>query len=162
MFNWLDLASDPAGALRTRVYKALILGSRGFSVYADCRPFDCTLAPKVDTTLWWDELPNIRNEIEALIPLIREPHWTKWTLTVNATPAAVVWGTRYHHGYGYIILVNMSSTDSVAVSLSGADPGYAPTELYDYFTGNLMTTVVGDTFNVSLPPHGTAVYKFAP
>lgn len=94
----------------------------------------------------------ISREVDELLPIIREPHWTIWKANVNA-PDSVRVGTRDHNGEGYLILVNQTtSPQTVTVSLSGLL--YPAKVVRRYFDGEVVATVRQDSFFITLPKIG--------
>ena len=154
-----------SGNLRSRVYKGLILGARGLSVYADKRenPDDPSKSvPAIEDTLWLSELPFLREEIDALLPLIRQPHFTDWRLDLES-PGSLVWGTRDDRdGRGHVLLANMSSTETAGVDLTPTGLDYRLGTVCDYFTGETAATVQDGSFTISLAAQGTAVLELLP
>jgi len=67
--------------LRTRLYGAIAHGAKGMGY-------------------WRDFTPNVK-EVEALMPLIRQPHWTTWK--VRADNDMIDIGTREYQNECYII-----------------------------------------------------------
>lgn len=144
-------AGAPLGELRRLIYSALGQGIKGFGIWADClNPAACNFyGYPVDTAGWWPDLPNMRREIDALIPFIRAPHWTTWTATTATT--GVVVATRDYNGKGHLILANQSHTaaKTFTVNLSGLP--YTATQARNYFTNTLVTNVSGGALTVTLP-----------
>lgn len=145
------------GDLRTRVYAGLILGARGLSVYADDRG---RYAPPIEETEWLEEMKSIRREIDALLPLIRQPHFTDWSLDVRSN-ATLFWGTR-DMGHGYVILVNTSGSVAADATITPVGLGYRLGSVRDFFSGSDVGVVHDDSFSVSLMPQRTAVLELKP
>ncbi len=38
----------------------------------------------VDEKAWWPDFPNLRREVDRLLPVIRQPHWTSWKAPVDS------------------------------------------------------------------------------
>ncbi len=152
---------------RFRVYNALIRGAKGLGYYRDF--YGVTRRGKiqgrqVEEVEWWPDLPNLRREIEQLLPLLRQPHWTPWKLTPNPAHKTLAMGTRAYRGEGYVLLANRKKTP-VTVTFTLQHFPYKPKAVYDYFSGKNVTTVSQDAFTVTLPGQGigtgTAVYRLA-
>jgi hypothetical protein len=154
--------TDPA-KLRSALYQMLIGGGKGIAFYKD--PLDGTRTP-LPTVPAWDEFPQLRREIDRLMPLIRRPHWTAWTAA--ASRPDLLLGTRDLNGEGYLFAVNLSDRPVTATAtLKGMDE--SPSELIDFFTGKKAGSLVSTgkkagssgerSGTLSLPSHGTAVYR---
>ena len=138
---------EGAGEMRLRLYKALIAGARAVGYWRDGGP-----AGRVEDRAWWPDFPALRREVDALLPIIREPHWTKWTASVDA-PQAVDIGTRDHAGRPHLFLVNSTpETRAVQVVLDGlaVDGG----TVHDALTGETLGYVGNSTFSLTLPGLG--------
>ena len=145
---------------RKWIYDALLSGAKGLGWWMDC--VDCGswgadygLVPFEQTGLY-PILPDIRREIDALMPIIREPDWTDWSFT--SSNGSIKFGTREHSGEGYIITINTSSSP-ITTTFSTSDLPYTPTQVNDYFTGNKLTTYANSRFTITIPANGTAVYQ---
>jgi hypothetical protein len=152
------------GAFRAYLYTYITKGARGAGFWRDLYIPDPTLpATRVDQTDWWPDVPNVRREIDQMLPLIRQPHWTNWKVAYNASlPLSV--GTRDYQGQGYLIVANNSSAAvTVIFTLTGLP--YTPQRVVDYFSGNTVAAVSDNSFTVALPAlglaSGTAVYQIA-
>lgn len=157
-------SSQPVGTLRGYIYKFLPRGLRAFTMWRDCYPNDCDgNANPVETAGWWPDVPYLRTELDALLPLIRMPHWTSWTVSHNGGNSVSV-GTRDYLGQGYLMVLNESAAPkTITFTLSGLP--YTATTVLNYFTNATVTSVSGNTFTVTLPAlglnSGSAVYKLA-
>lgn len=143
---------DGAGEMRLRLYHSIILGARAMGYWVDAfNPGQRKEFPKVgpvDEKPWWPDFPNLRREVDRLLPLIREPHWTKWTATTSDSTNVHV-GTRTFEGLGYVILVNQTTTpQKVTLTLNGLS--YSAGEVRDYFDDSVLTSLEGDSFTVEL------------
>lgn len=158
---------DGAGDMRLRLYSALLLGARAIGYWRDAfgpenRRADPTVGP-VDEKPWWPDFPNLRREVDRLLPLIRAPHWTSWTARVDPA-ASVEVGTRNYAGEGYVFLVNRTTRPQrVTVRLERMP--YRPAEVRDFFDGRSRAPVRTGVFSVRLPAigvgSGTAVLRLA-
>jgi Putative Ig domain len=152
------------GAFRAYLYTYITKGARGAGFWRDLYIPDPTApATRVDQTDWWPDVPNVRREIDQMLPLIRQPHWTNWKAAYNASlPLSV--GTRDYQGQGYLIVANNSSS-AVTVTFTLTGLPYTPQRVVDYFSGNTVAAVSGNAFTVTLPAlglaRGTAVYQLA-
>jgi hypothetical protein len=149
-----------AGDFRRVIYQHVMTGAKGFGFWRDCYPDDCGgIAAPVEQTPWWSDVPNIRRELDAMLPMLRQPHWTTWTAS---TPAALVVGTRDYNGKGHLMVLNNSAAPVTATFTLAGLP-YTPTTLTNYFTGATVTSFTGNSFTVTIPAlglnSGTAVYR---
>ncbi|ANM30020.1 hypothetical protein ABI59_11225 [Acidobacteria bacterium Mor1] len=118
---------------------------------------------------WYQEIPKLRREFEALGPVLRATHWTDWGATCNATAIdepgqpgvpfgddGILCGRRELDGKGYLILANnyhrvdpyapwdqqiVGSRLQVEVQLDGL--AYAPDRAVPFDPENLTFTEVG-------------------
>ena len=149
-FNGLAASGD----LRLRLYNALIIGAKAIGVYMDHYP----QAP-IENSAWWPDVPALRREIDKLLPIIREPHWTKWQASTDAPGVHI--GTRHYSKEGYVILVNQQPVaQTIQVTLTNLP--YKPVQVVDVLNGETMEMGYS-TFNVTLPridiESGTRVLK---
>ena len=144
-----------AGGLRMRIYNAIISGARGVGYWRDCLE-ECQISNNegpIDDELWWDDLPNIRRELDQLLPLIRQPHWTNWKLTALSSEGPVSYGTRNFRGEGYAIFSNGSENPvSITFRVDGLD--YTPHSLVDYFSDETVVQGNNSEFTITLPGSG--------
>jgi len=155
--------TQTAGTMRVAIYRIVIGGGKGWSFWRDISPDapdrDDYLAygvVPIEESEWFTALPVIRDEIEQLLPVIREPHWTGWSVTADAASIAV--GTRDHDAEGYVIAVNEASS-AVTATLTIEGLPYAPVSVLDYFSGAEAAELSGSSFTIALEGHGTAVVR---
>jgi hypothetical protein len=143
---------DGPGDMRLRLYNSIILGAKAMGYWRDCYKgcsgeFQKSVGP-VDRKPWWPDFPNLRREVDKLLPLIRQPHWTSWSVRINP-PDKVRAGTRDHNGEGCVILVNQTSSEQrVEVTLDGLP--YTTQEVRDYFSDKRVASVRGTSFTAVL------------
>ena len=147
---------DGSGEMRLRLYNAIILGARAIGYWRDgFGPNQLKEFPSVgpvDKKAWWPDFPCLRREVDRLLPIIREPHWTAWKANLD-TPSNVRVGTRNHKGEGYLFLVNQTTrTQTVIVTLDGLP--YAATEVRNCFTDKKIASISNGSFSVALPKIG--------
>ena len=156
-----------AGDMRLRLYNSLIVGAKAIGFWRDCFPPTCTPITDFDGPVehqkWWPDIPNLRRELDQLLPVIREPHWTDWTATVN-NPLQVHIGTRQHDGHGFLFLVNQTSQSvQVTVTLKGLSTVDDETKVQNLFDGQPVAMIQNGSFTMTLPGlninSGTAVLK---
>jgi hypothetical protein len=141
---------------RPRLYAAIAKGAKGLGFFRDWyNTTDPTLMPEIEDQPWWNDLPNIRNEIDQLLPVIRMPHWTSWSL--SSSNSYVEFGTRDYDRKGHVIISNeQSSSQSVTFTISGLP--YAATAVRNFFTNEIEGKISNSQFTVSIPAYGSKVY----
>lgn len=155
------------GDMRLRLYNSIIMGAKAMGYWRDCFNPECQKqAPSVgpvDEKPWWPDFPNLRREVDKLLPVIREPHWTAWQVKVDVANNVRI-GTRDHNGEGYLILVNQTTKpQSVTVSIKGLP--YSAKEVRDYFGDAKVASVSDGSFALTLSKigagSGTAVLRLS-
>jgi hypothetical protein len=147
-------SSMAPGALRAALYTFLGRGMRAWTMWRDCYRNDCGgSANPLHTVPWLPDVPNLRRELDAMLPLIRQPHWTNWTVTHTGGNNLHV-GTRDYAGNGHLIIVNdTAASKTVTFTLSGLC--YTPQTVVNFFTGATVAAVTGgNTFTITLPAVG--------
>lgn len=147
---------NDAGEMRRRIYISLIAGARAIGYWRDCYDSQsCSDSPAVgpvDKKPWWPDFPNLRREIDRLMPLIRMPHWTTWQAHLEPDIAVDV-GTRDYAGESYLFLINRTThPQTVTVRLEGLP--YHPTEAQDYFNDTIRIPLRDSSLTLTLPPLG--------
>ena len=158
--------------IRTSIYKAVINGARGIGFFKDNNPSNKHTTEGIDVMKapWTADFPNIRREIDQLLPLIREKHWTQWKLYCNHS--GIYRGTRDYKKRGHVILANQTDYPITATfAIEGLD--YRAKIVRDFFTGKPVAKIAKNQFRVTLParseavpadgkPFSTAVYVLSP
>ena len=134
--------------MRPRLYAAIAKGAKGMGFWRDY--YNNPEHKSVTELPWWSDFPNLRSEIDAMMPLIRQPHWTGWT--AHCSSADVDFGTRMLKGEGYIIAANYSNSETTATFTVEGLP-YTPVVVRDYFTDKEIALFNGSTFTVTLPAY---------
>lgn len=153
--------------LRTRLYGAIAHGAKGMGYWRDFAPNNpynhpdsTSYIPERDVTKtpWWDDFPNIVKEVEQLMPLIQQPHWTTWK--VQADDDMIDIGTREYENEGYIIIANYNTEEvNVNFNVSGLPFSYCSIE--NYFSPlQQVAYMFNSSFRLHIPAHGVGVYKF--
>jgi len=152
--------------LRTRLYGAIAHGAKGMGYWRDFTPNnpdnhidspDYKPEKDVTKTPWWNDFPNIVKEVEALMPLIRQPHWTTWK--VRADNDMIDIGTREYQNECYIIIANYNP-EKVNVNFEVSGLSFADCRIEDYFAPHKKIACMSDSsFNLRLPPYGVGIYK---
>ncbi len=152
--------------LRTRLYGAIAHGAKGMGYWRDFAPnnpqnhIDSTnYIPEKDITKtpWWDDFPNIVKEVEQLMPLIQQPHWTTWKVTVDKDMIDI--GTREYENEGYIIIANYNA-EEVDVNFNVSGLPFSHCSIENYFSPDRQVAYMSNSaFSLRLPPYGVGVYK---
>ena len=157
-------------SLRSVIYGCIAQGGRAVSYWMDGvagQSFGGFPVTPVEQQPWWPDLPAIRSEIDALLPLIRTPLSTSWNITSSTgnAIAPLVWSTRDLGGTAHMILSNQSGA-AQQVTFTVQSGAYAVGEVRDYFTNQLITTAQNGTFTLNMAAAGvgtgTRVVKLVP
>ncbi len=155
-----QLQASIGKSFRPILFASIAKGAKGMGFWRDFYYKD-TPDPRrirVENTLWWNDLPNIKKEIDLMMPLIRQPHWTTWDAKTDDNK--VVIGTRELNNIGYIILANLSSKQKhIKISLNNLP--YTPKTVQDYFTNKIVSKINNNSFTITLKPHSSGVYKLS-
>jgi hypothetical protein len=159
--NIVSAYSEP-GKLRGLLYKFLGRGVRAWTMWKDCYIQNCGgAADPLERVPWLPDVPYLRKELDAMLPLIRQPHWTTWSVTHNGGSNIHV-GTRNYQNQGHLLVVNDTGT-SKTITFTIGGLSYTPQTVVNFFTGATVATVTGNSFTVTLPAltinSGTAVYR---
>ena len=149
--NPVVIAQINSGAqFSPRVFNAIANGAKGIGFWKDGGS-----AGAIENQPWWSDLPNIRHEIDQLLPIIQTPHWTSWSLSSNNSLAD--FGTRDYQGEGYVIATNEQSTaQSVTCTIAGLP--YTATAVRNFFTNEIEAYININQFNITVPACGSKVY----
>ncbi|MFA6100605.1 MAG: carbohydrate binding domain-containing protein [Victivallaceae bacterium] len=148
--NQINNVENTSYGMRMRIYYGLINGAKGFIWWGDC-------VARAETCAWWSDIQYLRSEIDQMLPVLKQPHWTNWSATCS--DSSILFNTRDYQSNGYMIVMNPGSSSIQATfTLSG----YAATEVWNYFNSSLVTAVASNQFTVTLPAHSTAVYRLIP
>lgn len=163
-----------AAGLRRQVYQALIAGVKGIAYFKDGGCYEnyngadgpngvgCADMSQREA---WAEFPKLRQEIDKLMPVIRQPLSTNWAVGLKSSPgpSPIQVGKRDVSGVPVLILLNTSSNSVSSLATFAALAG-KPAAVYDYFTGKKIASVNRTPaqlyqFSFALGPNQTAVYK---
>jgi hypothetical protein len=97
-------------------------------------------------------MPLLVQEVDALLPIIRRPHWTSWSVE-NSNPNVSI-GTRELDGQGHVFIVNTTSRDQ-QVTLTVEDLPYLPATAVDVFSNLEVGSFEGKSITVTVPAIGT-------
>jgi hypothetical protein len=153
-------SSAGVGLLRAQLYKFLGRGARAWTMWMDCHPpTNCDgAADRLENVPWTPDVGNLRTELNALVPLLKQPHWTTWTVSHNGG-AEVQVGTRDYQGpgdttpRGHLLVVNDSASSKTVTFTVGSLP-YSMTSVKNYFDGSVLATPSGASFTLTLPALG--------
>ena len=141
--------------LRRDLWRAIIAGASGFSLYRDgAQCGDLT------THQAWPYIPQIRRDIETLMPAIKAPYWTSWT--VASSDAGLVVGPRAPASGIDLYLLIANETDAEVTStltVSGLTI-IDNTQVYDALTGAKYTTFESNAISITVPAYGTLALRF--
>jgi hypothetical protein len=136
---------------RSRLFGCIAHGGRAVSFWVDNEP--SFGVPPVELQPWWPELPQLRADIDRLLPIIRSPNdrWAAVSSTDNPiTPVA--FGTRFVNGIGYLIVANETTApQTVTFGVNGLP--YVATKAEDVLNGGVLPVVDGN-LTLTLPPAG--------
>ncbi len=86
--------------------------------------------------------------LDTMLPLIREPHWTRWSASSNESKVRI--GTRNYAGDHYIILSNHADEPkTVNVFIDGIEF----TGAEDYFTGEFINSSLDGEVDIPIGHH---------
>lgn len=125
-----------------------------------------TIEP-VEQSGFWSELPAIRREVDALLPVIRTAESTTWKVS-NSTGNRV-WpiasSTREVGGVAHMILANMTPS-TMQLTLKVEAGSYEVGEIRDYYTNEVLAVANNGTFVLRMSGSslqaGTRVVKLVP
>ncbi|HHD72827.1 MAG TPA: hypothetical protein ENL02_02790, partial [Epsilonproteobacteria bacterium] len=64
--------------LDNTIFAAFARGGKAFAYWKDGGS-----QPKIETKSWWTDFNQTAAKIQAMLPLLRQPHWTSWDLNVS-------------------------------------------------------------------------------
>ena len=140
---------NPAGVgYRKSVYLAMMQGAKGYTFFEDG---DGTNGSYNDVTTapWWATVQDLNQELVDLIPLIRVPAITSWSVSINHPDVDVYVRTRELAGVGYVLLLNLTGA-SKSVTCTVTDLSYTATDVTDYFTTTSVATPSSNVFTFTL------------
>jgi len=138
---------------RPLLYTAIARGAKAIGYWKD-ELVSPKLAGPVEHQLWWNEFPQLVNEIEQLMPLIRQPHKTNWR--VESSSNQINFGTRVHNDLGYIIVANTHKHE-ISATFEIIGLSYNARAVLDFFQGERISSIKNNTFSLSIPALGAYV-----
>ena len=150
---------------RPRVYSAIAHGAKGIAYYKDC--FDCEEVNQmpINELPWINDVIDVKKEIQMLLPVIREPHWTSWKVSLidaegNAINNPTVdFGTRNYKGNAYIIISNFNPDKTQTINFKFSNTDFNGCEVYDFFEGVDLGLIHNKKLKVEITRGGSKVLK---
>ena len=136
---------------RPILFGAIAKGAKGLGFWRDGGS-----GINIEKAQWWNDFPNMVNEIEQMMPLIRESHFTNWT--VECDNDAIIFGSRMHKNKGHLIIANPTNSRIVA-KLTISDLPYSISSVKDYFTKQIIGDIDNNMIKITIDPHGTKVIR---
>ncbi len=146
----INSVEDTFYGFRLRVYYCLIKGAKGICWWGDGR----SGLPLAENCAWWNDIPNLRDEIDQMMPIIKRPHWTTWSVTCS--DSNIMFNTREYASDGYMIVMNPTSNSSINTFTIN---NFYSTEVWNYFDDSFAASVINNQFTVLMPAHSTALYR---
>lgn len=138
--------------LRADFWAHVARGARGMGYYRD----KGELNPPVEQTAWWDDFPKIREEVDALLPVLRQKHWVDWSIRAN--PEDTQYGVREFLGEAYFIIANPTDT-AINPSLSMGNFPYIGKDVRDAITNEVVASFAGNSFDLRVEPWDARIVK---
>jgi hypothetical protein len=146
VFSKGEPRGNSAAGFRAQLYKSIIVGVKGMFYYRD--PISSSVT---------SVLPVLRTELDALLPLIREPHWTSWS--ASSSDSGIFFGTRDNGKEAFIIALNDTAAPvTTTFTISGLYT-YTPVSVKNFFAGAEIVPFADSKFTVTIPANSTAVYR---
>jgi len=150
--------------IRPYIYHAISAGAKGVGYFRD-EPYlkkdglqVYNSKGDIKNAIWFEDFKNISDEIEAMLPIIRQAHWTDWTIELTGDQNNVKFGTRQYENQAYIFLSNYAKgSRSVEITLSDIDLKTNLVE--DFHSGETRATVRQNKFNIFLEPNEGCLLK---
>lgn len=138
-------------SFRPILFGAIAKGAKGLGFWRDGGS-----GINIEKAPWWNDFPNMVKEIEQMMPLIRESHFTDWT--VECDNDAIIFGSRMYKNKGHLIIANPTSS-RVQANFTIYDLPYSISLVKDYFSGNIAGDINKNVVTVTLNPYGTKVIR---
>ncbi len=150
-------------AMRARVWAAIGKGVKAMGFWRDLvgknvgGNIDIKAQP-VEKRPWWNDFPKLVQEVNALLPVIHQPHWANWS--VHSTVKTLDIGVREYEGESYLLIANTQKGEANTKITLQHYPGRM-TDIKDAITGQVLTTASrGNTFNLRVPGYDVRLVKF--
>lgn len=146
--------------LRQMLYRCLGEGGKMFALWSDSSNTNLALGSQVGVNLEYEpsynDFPFMWGEVDQLMPLIRQPLPTDWSVSSSNTAVDVY--ARSYAGKAYVFVVNTSGiAQSTTLTFTGAGPVSSLVQ-YGWATGTPDTgaTTVGTGLTLTVPASGAA------
>ncbi|MCJ7801507.1 MAG: hypothetical protein MUP82_04015, partial [Candidatus Marinimicrobia bacterium] len=136
---------------RPILFGAIAKGAKGLGFWRDGGS-----GIDIEKAIWWNDFPNIVKEIKQMIPLIREPHFTDWT--VECDNDNLIFGSRMYDHKGHLIIANPSNK-KIQANFTITDIQYQISSVKDYFTDTAVGDVDNNVITVTLNQYGSKVIR---
>ena len=138
---------------RPILFGAIAKGAKGMGFWRDGGS-----GIDVEKAEWWHDFPNIVSEIKQMMPLIREPHFTDWS--VECDNSKLIYGSRMYQNIGYLIIGNPTDKNINADFKISGLPYYIES-VTDYFNNRKVGTISNNVIHLAIKPHGSLVVKLS-
>lgn len=136
---------------RPVLFGAIAKGAKGMAFWRDGGSgVDITREP------WWNDFPNIVKEINQMLPLIKEPHFTDWNAGCDRDE--LIFGTRMFKNKGHLIIAN-PTPERIQANFTINDLPYNISNLKNYFNNSSVGVVNGNVITITLDAHGSKVIR---
>jgi hypothetical protein len=139
--------------LANTIFAAFARGGKAFAYWKDGGS-----QPAVESKTWWKDFNVTSAKMQALLPLLRMPHWTGWDLNVSIPDDedGMVVGKRDFGEKRCIIMASRSNKqERVRFSSDDAQEGAS---VIDYFSGRKVTVWDEGAFELQIAPRGYGAY----
>ncbi len=150
-------------AMRPGVWAAIGKGAKGMGFWRDLfgknvgGNIDIDAKP-VEKRPWWSEFPKLVQEVNALLPVIHQPHWASWT--VDSSVKTLDIGVREYDGERYLLIANTHAKVADTRITIRQHPKKVG-DIRDAITGQVVTTAAADdSFQLRVPGHEVRLLKF--
>lgn len=138
-------------SFRPILFGAIAKGAKGFGFWRDGGS-----GIDIEKAAWWNDFPNMVKEIEQMMPLIRESHFTDWT--VECDNDAIIFGSRMLKNKGHLIIANPTNS-KVQANFTISDLPYSISLVKDYFSGDIAGDINMNIITITLNPYGTKIVR---
>jgi hypothetical protein len=134
------------------IFKGIASGAKGLNFWRAGKGTPSACKENFEDNVWASSLKDIFSKIDIMLPIIREPLETSWSVKVDK-PLLISIGKRNHKGKQYLILSNFSYRDmTVRVSLENL----SVRSVRDFFTKHLLSSVDSKgVFSVNIGHHNS-------
>lgn len=154
---------------RTQLFGCIAHGGRAASYWMDGTGANIGgFSPlPVDQQDFWPSIPAIRQELDAMMPVIRAAESTTWKISSSSGHRVwpLAYSTREVNGVANMILVNMTSSP-ISTTMRVDSGSYQVGEIRDYFTNQLVAVASNGSFSLTVAGSdlnsGTRVLKLLP